>query len=166
MNPQPPEYVGNIVAVLFACFVIFLTIREYLFGAIKYPSDKFVIGYFLDDDTVTKTTTTNPPTMQNKPYIPPHDPPNDPPDDPKNDPPITPFKPPKAKKNKSNKRQNNEGYKTIFETDQLYLDCVDALYALGMKKLEAKKTAKNIFNSSSHRPSTIQDFLMIALSKK
>lgn len=54
--------------------------------------------------------------------------------------------------------------KPNFETQQLFIDCVDALVALGIKKTEAKKRTKQIF--SSHKPPTsIQDFLMIAMSK-
>lgn len=50
-----------------------------------------------------------------------------------------------------------------FESQQLYLDCIDALSSLGMKKLEAKKKAKMIFSKHSPTPSSVQEFLMIAL---
>jgi len=53
--------------------------------------------------------------------------------------------------------------KPSFESQQLYIDCIDALCAIGMKKTEAKKRAKDIFSSMSNPPTTIQDFLMIAL---
>lgn len=52
-----------------------------------------------------------------------------------------------------------------FESQPIYHDCIDALHALGMKKSEAKKRTKEIFNSMSTPPSSIQDFLMIALRK-
>lgn len=48
-----------------------------------------------------------------------------------------------------------------FESTQLYSDCIEALYALGMKKSEAKKRAKAVFSVAV--PSSIQEFLMIAL---
>lgn len=53
--------------------------------------------------------------------------------------------------------------KNNFESQQLYLDCIDALHALGMKKTEAKKKAKEIFASSTNPPKTVQDFLVIAM---
>jgi hypothetical protein len=53
--------------------------------------------------------------------------------------------------------------KPNFESQQLYIDCIDALCAIGMKKTEAKKRAKDIFSSMNNPPTTIQDFLMIAL---
>lgn len=46
---------------------------------------------------------------------------------------------------------------------QLFLDCVDALHALGMKKTQAKKIAVSVFNEFN--PKSVQDFLMIALRK-
>lgn len=52
-----------------------------------------------------------------------------------------------------------------FEAQQLYLDCIDALYALGLKKSEAKKKAKLIFSTFDPQPSSIQEFLLIALDK-
>jgi hypothetical protein len=56
--------------------------------------------------------------------------------------------------------------KVDFESQQFYLDCIEALYALGMKKSEAKKKAKQIFSSVNTKPSSIQEFLMIALKQK
>lgn len=50
-----------------------------------------------------------------------------------------------------------------FESQQLYIDCIDALYALGMKKSEAKKRAKMIFSTTNPQPKTVQDFLILAL---
>lgn len=56
--------------------------------------------------------------------------------------------------------------KPNFESQQLYIDCIDALCAIGMKKMEAKKRAKEIFSSMSNPPASIQDFLMIALRQQ
>jgi Holliday junction resolvasome RuvABC DNA-binding subunit len=55
--------------------------------------------------------------------------------------------------------------KPSFESQQLYVDCIDALYSVGVKKSEAKKIAKQIFSSSDNPPKSVQDFLMIALRK-
>lgn len=52
-----------------------------------------------------------------------------------------------------------------FESQQLYLDCIEALKSLGMKKAEAKKKAKDIFQNHSPQPTSIEAFLMIALRK-
>jgi hypothetical protein len=52
-----------------------------------------------------------------------------------------------------------------FESQQLYVDCIDSLYALGVKKSEAKKKAKLIFSTFNPQPSTVQEFLSIALKK-
>lgn len=50
-----------------------------------------------------------------------------------------------------------------FESQQLYLDCIDALHSLGMKKSEAKKKAKMIFSTLDPQPKSVQEFLVIAL---
>lgn len=52
-----------------------------------------------------------------------------------------------------------------FESQQLYLDCIEALYTLGYKKSEAKKKAKLIFSTFNPQPSSIQEFLSVALKK-
>lgn len=52
-----------------------------------------------------------------------------------------------------------------FESQQLYLDCIEALYTLGMKKSEAKRLAKKIFSSKIFNPKSVQEFLTIALRK-
>lgn len=52
-----------------------------------------------------------------------------------------------------------------FESQQLYVDCVDALHALGMKKSEAKRKARSIFLNSDPRPNSVQEFLIMALGK-
>jgi hypothetical protein len=44
---------------------------------------------------------------------------------------------------------------------QLYKDCIDALYAIGVKKSQAKIRAKQVFES--HNPSSVQEFLSLAL---
>jgi hypothetical protein len=56
--------------------------------------------------------------------------------------------------------------KPNFESQQLYVDCIDALVALGVKKSESKKKAKQIFSTHEPIPSTVQEFLMIALRSK
>lgn len=48
------------------------------------------------------------------------------------------------------------------ESTQLYIDCVDALHSLGIKKSDAKKTTKNLL-SSNNPPKTVQELLIIAL---
>lgn len=53
--------------------------------------------------------------------------------------------------------------KPNFESQQLYIDCIDALHAIGFKKMDAKKRAKQIFSSMTNPPNSVQDFLMIAL---
>lgn len=56
-----------------------------------------------------------------------------------------------------------EQRKVSPESNPIYTDCVDALRALGMKKSEAVRRAKDIFTSLDNPPRTVQDFLMIAL---
>lgn len=53
--------------------------------------------------------------------------------------------------------------KNNLVNNQLYNDCIDALHALGMKKSEAKRKAKFIFDNVNPAPENVQDFLMIAL---
>lgn len=169
MNPQPPEYVGHICAFIFICVIVCYTIKEYLFGTQDCDLDSFVVGYVIDKKpsvhniTITQTTTTQPP-KQSKKKNPPKNPPSDPPNDPPNDDDSGPKPKPSPSSNKKTvKHSKNKEYKTIFEADQLYFDCIDALYALGVKKNEAKKITKQIFTNS--KPNTIQDFLMVALRK-
>jgi hypothetical protein len=52
-----------------------------------------------------------------------------------------------------------------FESQQLYLDCIEALKSLGMKRSEAKKITKDIFQNHNPSPTSIESFLMIALRK-
>ena len=55
--------------------------------------------------------------------------------------------------------------KPSFESQQFYVDCIDALVALGMKKKDAKSRAEFIFSTMNPQPSSVQEFLMIALRK-
>lgn len=60
---------------------------------------------------------------------------------------------------------NNTVQAIDAETQPLYNDCIEALHAIGMKKSEAKKKARQIFLTSNPKPTTIQEFLMLALKK-
>lgn len=51
-----------------------------------------------------------------------------------------------------------------FESQQLYIDCIETMVALGFKKSEAKRKAKFIFSTINPQPSSVQEFLNIALS--
>lgn len=53
--------------------------------------------------------------------------------------------------------------KPDFENQPLYVDCIYALVALGMKKKEAKNRATVIFSTTNPQPKSIQEFLTIAL---
>jgi hypothetical protein len=59
--------------------------------------------------------------------------------------------------------QQQNSKKETLESQQLYLDCVSALYSLGMKKSQAKKKTQEVF--SIHNPETVQEFLILALQK-
>ena len=52
-----------------------------------------------------------------------------------------------------------------FESQQLYLDCIDTLVAIGYKKSEAKKRAKAIFSKHKPAPTSVQEFLSIIMKK-
>jgi hypothetical protein len=52
-----------------------------------------------------------------------------------------------------------------FESQQLYLDCIDTLIAVGYKKSEAKKRAKAIFSKHNPQPASVQEFLNIVMKK-
>jgi hypothetical protein len=58
---------------------------------------------------------------------------------------------------------NIENTISTFENQQLYVDCIDTLVALGMKKREAKRKAKFIFSTMKPQPTSIQEFITIAL---
>lgn len=59
----------------------------------------------------------------------------------------------------------NQGSDNNFESQQLYVDCIDTMVALGYKKSVATKRAKLIFSTHKPQPSTVQEFLNIILSK-
>lgn len=59
--------------------------------------------------------------------------------------------------------QQQNSKKETLQSQQLYLDCISALYTLGMKKSQAKKKAQEIF--AIHNPETVQEFLVLALQK-
>lgn len=65
-----------------------------------------------------------------------------------------------------NLRNTTINQKLDFESQQLYIDCIDALCAIGMKKTEAKRKTKEIFSTMSNPPTSIQEFLMIALRNR
>ena len=52
-----------------------------------------------------------------------------------------------------------------FESQQLYIDCIDTLVAIGYKKSEAKKRAKAIFSKHNPTPTSVQEFLNIVMKK-
>jgi hypothetical protein len=121
MNPQPPIYVGQLVAVIFGVLFLFYFFKEFFNHSNQNTNqDLFTLGYIEESNNVIVNV-----------------------------------------KNKIIKEQA----KPSFESQQLYIDCIDALHSIGMKKTEAKKLAKEIFSSSSNPPTSIQDFLMIALRK-
>ena len=121
MNPQPPIYVGQLVAVIFGVLFLFYFFKEFFNHSNQNTNqDLFTLGYIEESNNVIVNV-----------------------------------------KNKIIKEQA----KPSFESQQLYIDCIDALHSIGIKKTEAKKLAKEIFSSSSNPPTSIQDFLMIALRK-
>jgi hypothetical protein len=121
MNPQPPEYIGHIYAlVLFCVAAYYFLINATAQDKEHIDLDKFIIGYFEDSEKSNTNITIN------------------------------------------NGSQTQQNY--ALETSKLYLDCIDALCSLGMKKSEAKKITKSIFNTTNP-PESIQQFLMIALRK-
>lgn len=114
MNPQPEPYVGNLVAFVLFCMVVYFFWKNYNTSNNHIDFDKFTLGY-IEESTPTINI-----INQSKPN---------------------------------------------FEDQPIYTDCIDALHALGMKKSEAKRKTKQIFSSLDNPPSSIQDFLMIALKK-
>jgi hypothetical protein len=66
----------------------------------------------------------------------------------------------------TNVPEQQEQKKVSAEDNPIYADCVDALKALGMKKTDAIKQAKDIFTNFDNPPRSVQDFLMIALRTK
>jgi hypothetical protein len=51
----------------------------------------------------------------------------------------------------------------VAQNTQLYMDCIESLHSLGMKKSEAKRITKSIFEN--HNPTNVQEFLVLALRK-
>lgn len=113
MNPQPPESLGQLVALLFSLLVIYYAIKAYYNNPPIHINDLYTIGYVEESKNPSIIN-----VVTNKPN---------------------------------------------FESQQIYIDCIDALYSLGMKKSEAKRKTKEIFSSMDNPPSSIQEFLMIAL---
>jgi hypothetical protein len=62
-------------------------------------------------------------------------------------------------------QQPSDGGIANFESQQLYLDCIDTMVSLGYKRTIAKKRAKIIFSTHKPQPSTVQEFLNIVLSR-
>lgn len=154
MNPQPPEYVGQLFAIWFVLMVVFYAIKACLSGKSINFSDRIIIGYI--DDPLDKVNCTinlvQAKTKKNKPTTSttsttttasgttPTPPPS--------------FQPPKQLKEQAT--NNND-------TNQLYHDCVEALRSLGLTKSASKKRVNEIFNSN--HPSNIQEFLILAFRK-
>ena len=140
MNPQPDPIVGNFVALIIIVLVAFYTYKAYLTGkSIDLNKlDNFVIGY-IEAEPTTRVVEKHFQTINN---------------------------PVKVVKEKTEivRVETVIDTKPNFESQQLYVDCIDALHALGMKKNEAKKRAKFIFSTMNPAPVTIQEFLVIALS--
>ena len=160
MNPQPPEYVGNIVAILFSCLVIFLTIREYLFGTIKYPSDKFVIGYFTDyEEPKNKVTKCNVQKTNSQ-----------------NNHKVTTRKRKTQKQIKVTTTTSTTTSTTTTKAPsttpppasakdiKLYSDCLEAMIALGWSRTYSRQVTKEMFNK--YEITSIQQFINIITNKK
>ncbi|NBO99257.1 MAG: hypothetical protein EBU90_03900 [Proteobacteria bacterium] len=52
MNPQPPEYVGNVIAGIVILILIVCSIYKYFTIEAMIPSDLITIGYIEKDNTV------------------------------------------------------------------------------------------------------------------
>lgn len=116
MNPQPPEYIGNIFAGFIILLIIIQTVKAYQNNAKIDLStfDIINIGY-LEESPISVNIT--------------------------------------------------QQSKNTFVQPQFFQDCVDTLYALGMKKKEAKLKAELIFRTCEEIPTTIQEFLILAMKK-
>jgi hypothetical protein len=140
MNPQPHPNVGNFCAFIIICMTIFYTYKAYISGKSLSINqlDNFVIGYVESDPVVTQVV--------NKTY--------------------KEIKPVKIIRTKTEtiKTERVVETKPNFESQQLYVDCIDALVALGMKKKDAKSKAKFVFSTLNPQPASIQEFLIIALN--
>lgn len=141
MNPQPDPLVGDFCAGIIICLMVFYTYKAYIDGKSFNLSnlDNFIIGYIESEPVVTQV-------VENT---------------------YKEVKPVKIIRTKTETVRTEKVVETkpSFESQQLYVDCIDALIALGMKKKEAKAKAKFIFSTMNPQPSTVQDFLMIALRK-
>lgn len=145
MNPQPNPIVGDIFALIIICATVIYTYKAYIGGkSINLNQlDNFVIGYVESEPVKTQVVEKH----FHKTY--------------------KEIKPIKIIKTKTETVRTERVVETkpSFESQQLYVDCIDALIALGMKKKEAKARAKFIFSNMNPQPSSIQDFLIIALRK-
>lgn len=144
MNPQPSPIAGEIGAFVVICIFVFYAYKAYFEGkSIDLNKlDNFIIGYVESPPLVEKHyhNTYKNPTKIIKSVD-------------------------KVIERVVEKVIPQEvPAKPNFESQQLYVDCIDALYALGMKKNEAKRKAKFIFSTMNPPPSTIQEFLTIALN--
>jgi hypothetical protein len=142
MNPQPDPIIGQLFALAILSMTAFYTYKAYSEGkSIDLNKlDNFTIGY-LEQDYFT-------PQVIEKHF---HE----------------TVKPVKIIKTNTEtiKTERIIETKPNFESQQLYVDCIDTLVALGMKKKDAKSRAKFIFSTMDPQPSTVQEFLMIALRK-
>ena len=154
MNPQPEFSTSWAVAIawLFLVYLFFCNKQNHY----KF-SDKFTIATIEEDQpavSVQVATQANPiPPVPPAPSAPP--------------PPVAPQKK-KQKRNAARKaspvpkpkkpKRNSNGY------TELQQDCFEALKSLGMKTVrERKYIVSTVFNN--HKPSTVQDFLKLALSR-
>lgn len=144
MNPQPDPIVGHIVAFVVICIVAFYACKAYLQGKSidLHKLDNFVIGY-VESPTLVEKHYHNTYTSPTK---------------------IVKSVDRVVEKVVEKVVAQEVQAKPNFDSQQLYVDCIDALYALGMKKSEAKRKAKFIFSTMNPPPATIQEFLIIALN--
>jgi hypothetical protein len=128
MNPQPPVYIGQLIALGMIFVMLYYAIKAHYDTSTSGPSDLFTLGYIEENQAPVNVVVKTKIPKQQKPIV-------------------------KVVVNNQPKLENT----------QLFIDCVDALYALGMKKRDAIKRAKDIFASSSTPPKSVQEFLIIAL---
>jgi hypothetical protein len=142
MNPQPDPIIGQFFAFVFIIGIIIYTYKAYLEGkSININQlDNFVIGYIEESPVQTHIIEKHYKTSKE----------------------VQPVRIIEKKTERVRTERVIET-KPSFESQQLYVDCIDALIALGMKKGEAKRKAKFVFSNMDPQPSTIQDFLRIAL---
>lgn len=112
MNPQPPEYVGSLFALVFIALLIYYTIKAYIEeDHTPIDIDNFIIGYVEESQTspIVNVNVVNPKS---------------------------------------------------YETTQMFIDCVDALHALGMKKSAAKRKVREVYEQIGKPPESLQEFLI------